>query len=84
MSRMSRAEVFDPNEVAIGHFYSRTVRRFFVMGEDPVSGKNSIIAKLGSKAICSNSPHNSGLICWPFRFCQIISISFCARAPMSC
>jgi hypothetical protein len=40
MSRMSRAEVFDPNEVAIGHFYSRTVRRCFLMGEDPVSGKN--------------------------------------------
>jgi hypothetical protein len=37
---MSRAEVFDPNELAIGHFYSRTVRRCFLMGEDPVSGKN--------------------------------------------
>ena len=40
MSRMSRAEVFDPHEVAMGHFYSRTVRRCFLMGEDPVSGKN--------------------------------------------
>lgn len=26
MSRMSRAEVFDPDEVAIGHFYSQTKR----------------------------------------------------------
>jgi REP element-mobilizing transposase RayT len=40
MSRMSRAEIFDPNKVAIGHFYTRTVRRCFLMGEDPVSSKN--------------------------------------------
>ena len=40
MARMCRAEVFDPNEVAVAHLYSRTVRRCFLMGEDPVSGKN--------------------------------------------
>jgi hypothetical protein len=39
---MSRAEVFDPNEVAIGHFYSRTVRRCFLMSEDPVSGIGTV------------------------------------------
>lgn len=40
MARMCRAEVFDPNEVAVAHVFSRTVRRCFLMGDDPVSGKN--------------------------------------------
>jgi len=40
MARLARSEVFDPDEVAIGHFYNRTTRRCFLMGEDPISGKN--------------------------------------------
>ncbi len=40
MVRMSRAEVFDPDEVAIAHVFSRTVRRCFLFGEDPLTGKN--------------------------------------------
>jgi len=40
MVRLARAEVFDPNEVAIAHVYNRTVRRCFLMGDDAVSGKN--------------------------------------------
>jgi hypothetical protein len=40
MARMCRAEVFDPGEVAVGHVFSRTVRRCFLMGDDPISGKN--------------------------------------------
>ncbi len=40
MARMCRAEVFDPAEVAVAHVFSRTVRRCFLMGDDPVSGKN--------------------------------------------
>jgi hypothetical protein len=40
MVRLARAEVFDPNEVAIAHIYNRTVRRCFLMGDDAVSGKN--------------------------------------------
>jgi len=34
MARLARSEVFDPDEVAIGHFYNRTTRRCFLMGED--------------------------------------------------
>ena len=34
MARPSRAEVFDPNEVAIAHVFNRTVRRCFLMGDD--------------------------------------------------
>jgi hypothetical protein len=37
MARMSRAEVFDSGEVAVGHVFSRTVRRCFPMGDDPDS-----------------------------------------------
>jgi hypothetical protein len=40
MARPSRAEVFDPNEVAIAHVFNRTVRRCFLMGDDAISGKN--------------------------------------------
>ncbi|WP_390172606.1 transposase, partial [Novipirellula maiorica] len=40
MSRLARSEVFDPDEVAIAHVCSRTVRRCFLMGDDPITGKN--------------------------------------------
>ncbi|TWT75100.1 hypothetical protein CA85_03880 [Allorhodopirellula solitaria] len=40
MSRMARCEVFDPEEVAIAHVYTRVCRRCFLLGDDPVSGKN--------------------------------------------
>jgi len=40
MPRPLRAELFDPNEVGIVHCIQRCVRRAFLAGEDPVSGKN--------------------------------------------
>ncbi|HUG69858.1 MAG TPA: hypothetical protein VMM76_19050, partial [Pirellulaceae bacterium] len=40
MSRLARAEVFAPDEVAIVHVISRVVRRCFLFGDDPVTGKN--------------------------------------------
>ena len=40
MLRLARSEVSDPDEIAIAHVYNRTVRRCFLMGDDPVSGKN--------------------------------------------
>jgi REP element-mobilizing transposase RayT len=40
MARPSRGEVFDPDEVAIAHVFNRTVRRYFLMGDDAISGKN--------------------------------------------
>ncbi|TWT66660.1 transposase [Allorhodopirellula solitaria] len=40
MSRMVRCEVFDPEEVAIAHVYTRVCRRCFPLGDDPDSGKN--------------------------------------------
>ena len=40
MARLARAEVFDPSEVAVLHLCARVVRRCFLFGIDPVTGKN--------------------------------------------
>ena len=40
MARMPRNEVFSPDEVAIVHVVNRVVRRCFLLGDDPVTGKN--------------------------------------------
>jgi REP element-mobilizing transposase RayT len=40
MARLARAEVFSPDEVAIVHVINRVVRRCFLLGTDPLSGRN--------------------------------------------
>src|SRR6056297_1887331 len=40
MARLSRAEVFASDEIAIVHVMNRTVRRCFLLGDDPVTGQN--------------------------------------------
>ena len=40
MARLSRVEIFAPDEIAIVHVMNRTVRRCFLLGDDPVTGKN--------------------------------------------
>ena len=40
MARLARVEVFAPDEIAIVHVLNRTVRRCFLLGNDPVTGKN--------------------------------------------
>lgn len=40
MARLARAEVFDPSEVAIVHVMSRTIRRCFLLGKDPLTQRN--------------------------------------------
>lgn len=40
MARTARCEVFDPHEIAIAHVIQRCVRRCFLMGNDPDSGRN--------------------------------------------
>ncbi len=37
---MARAQMFGVDEVAIVHVMNRTVRRGFLLGDDPVTGKN--------------------------------------------
>ncbi|MEZ6132603.1 MAG: hypothetical protein R3C59_28385 [Planctomycetaceae bacterium] len=40
MARLARAEVFAADEVAIVHVMNRTVRRCFLLGDDPITGQN--------------------------------------------
>ena len=40
MARTHRSEVFHPREIAITHVIQRCVRRCFLMGNDPDSGRN--------------------------------------------
>jgi len=40
MARLARVEVFAADEIAIVHVMNRTVRRCFLLGDDPFSGKN--------------------------------------------
>ena len=40
IARLARAEVFAPSEIAIVHVMNRVVRRCFLFGDDPISGKN--------------------------------------------
>jgi hypothetical protein len=40
MARLARAEIFAPDEIAVVHVMNRTVRRCFLLGHDPLTGKN--------------------------------------------
>lgn len=40
MARLARVEIFTPDEIAIVHVMNRTVRRCFLLGNDPVTGNN--------------------------------------------
>lgn len=39
MARLARADLVDPNEVAVFHCIHRCVRRAFLCGDDPYDGK---------------------------------------------
>lgn len=40
MARLARASHFTPDEIAIIHVCNRVVRRCYLFGDDPVTGKN--------------------------------------------
>ena len=40
MAKLAREELFSPEEIACVHVMNRAVRRCFLMGDDPVTGKN--------------------------------------------
>jgi hypothetical protein len=40
MARKCRGEVVDPSEIQVFHVLNRTVRRCFLFGQDPLTGKN--------------------------------------------
>lgn len=40
MAKLAREELFSPDEIACVHVMNRAVRQCFLMGDDPVTGKN--------------------------------------------
>lgn len=40
MARVTRSELFAPDEIAIVHVVNRVVRRCFLLGDDPLTGKD--------------------------------------------
>ena len=40
MTQLAREELFSTDEIACVHVMNRAVRRCFLMGDDPLSGKN--------------------------------------------
>ena len=40
MARLARADVFDPHKVSVFHCIQRCVRRCFLCGDDPYTGRN--------------------------------------------
>ena len=40
MARPNRSDLISPDESCIVHVFSRVVRRCFLMGDDPLTGKN--------------------------------------------
>lgn len=40
MARVARKDLFDPAEVSVVHCINRCVRRCFLCGDDPLTGKN--------------------------------------------
>ena len=40
MTHLAREEVFSPDEIACVHVMNRAVRQCYLMGDDPISGKN--------------------------------------------
>lgn len=70
MVRFARAEVFDPNEVAVAHVYNWTVRRCFLMGDDTVSGKNFDRRKVWIKEYLNSSLPLLGSTCLALRSFQ--------------
>jgi REP element-mobilizing transposase RayT len=46
MVRLGRCETLDPGEVSVAHAFTRVVRRCFLFGVDPASGKSSDYRKV--------------------------------------
>ena len=67
MARLSRGEVFAPSEIAIVHVMNRVVRRCFLFGDEPISGKNFDNRKVSIEG----QLRLAGRLFWnrPVRFC---------------
>ena len=58
----SGVEVFAPDEVAIVHVMNRTVRRCFLMGNDPLTGKNFDHRKAWMESELAHLAKNFGVV----------------------
>jgi hypothetical protein len=58
---MARVEVFSPEEVAIVHVMNRVVRRCFLLGDDPITGKNFDHRKVWIEDLLNRSAANFGI-----------------------
>jgi hypothetical protein len=71
LTRLARAEVFAPDEIAIVHVMKRLVRRCFLLGNDPVTGINYDHRKTWVEAQLRRMAPVLGSICSVFPFCRI-------------
>ena len=62
MARLARAEVFDPSEVASLHLCARVVRRCYLLGIDPVTGKNHVHRKIWIEDLLKLLAANFGIV----------------------
>ncbi len=71
MTRLAGVEIFAANEIAIVHVMNRTVRRCFLMGDVPLTGKNfdhsktwmefelkRLAAHFGNRLMCPSSENS--------------------------
>ena len=68
MARLARVEVFESDEVAIVHVLNRTVRRCFLLGNDPVSGGGQGPWGAGTMGTPTNLDLRAGF----GRLCQLV------------
>ena len=66
MARMNRRDVFDPNEVMVLHCVQRTVRRAWLCGQDPLSGKSFEHRRIWIQDRLQELSANFGIDCLSF------------------
>ena len=51
MARIARADVLRSDEIAIVHVMNRTVRRCFLMGDDPLTGCSTALERFPTNRV---------------------------------
>ena len=62
MARLEHSEVFGPSEVASLHLCARVVRRCYLLGIDPVTGKNHDHRKIWIEDLLKLLAANFGIV----------------------
>ena len=61
MARTKREDVFSPHDIAIAHVMNRTSRRCFLLGDDPLTGRNYDHRKLWTENRLQLHAQNFGI-----------------------